>query len=551
MLKKCKFARSSVKNPFFFINVTAMVKKFNDVGLCFPEDHFMGDISKKLAATYAMVEDGAYFIINRPRQYGKTTMLNTLTDKLLESSDYIPFRMSFEGISDRNFIDESFFAPGFIRLLAQSARIYARDKQAELLAAMPTVTNLDELSDFITDFVEKTNKKVVLLIDEVDKSSNNQLFVSFLGMLRDKYLDRKNKPTFHAVVLAGVHDVKSLKLKIRPEADSKYNSPWNVSTIFKVDMRLMPDEIKPMLEEYAQERGVKMDTERVAHRLFFFTSGYPYLVSRLCKIIDEDILPTKTAKEWTEEDLNKAFTLILKEQHNANFDTVMKNLEHYPDLYELVFSIIFDSEAKPFSADDPVVNLGVLDGIFTESESGHVAIHNRIYRERIANMMVSKWHTRHVGKFNPVSEGFDFRGSYRLPNGSLDMERILGNFQVFMRQNHSDKNSRFLESDGTLLFSAFLKPIINGSGFEFREPQISDEKRLDIVITYNQFRYIAELKVWYGLVAHEKGLAQLADYLDRQDLTTGYLLIFDHSKKRKWTKEWTEVDGKRIFCVRV
>ena len=65
----------------------------------------------------------------------------------------------------------------------------------------------------ITKLVKKTTKKVVVLIDEVDKSSNNQLFISFLAMLRNLYLNRMSDPTFHAVILAGVHDVKSLKLK--------------------------------------------------------------------------------------------------------------------------------------------------------------------------------------------------------------------------------------------------------------------------------------------------------------------------------------------------
>ena len=59
-------------------------------------------------------------------------------------------------------------------------------------------------------------------------------------------------------------------------------------------------------------------------------------------------------------------------------------------------------------------------------------IQNRVYRERIANMMVSKWQTSQVGTFHPVSEGFDFRGSYRLPNGGLDMEKLLS---IFVYQN--------------------------------------------------------------------------------------------------------------------
>ena len=527
------------------------MKKFNETGTCFAEDHFMADITEKLNATYKMVEEGAYFIINKPRQYGKTTMLYTLTDKLLESGQYMAFKMSFEGVSDQNFLDEAHFAPGFIRLLAKSVRRFAPAMADELVAAMPTVKNLDELSDFITDFVAKTGKKTVLLIDEVDKSSNNQLFVSFLALLRDKYLDRKRTKTFHAVVLAGVHDVKSLELKIRPDSEQQYNSPWNISTAFNVNMNLMPSEIKPMLDDYAQERGVSVDTEWFARRLFYFTSGYPYLVSKLCKIIDEDVLPKKETKDWTEEDLNQAFSLILKESRNANFDTVMKNLEDYPQLYQLVFSVIFDGEGKAFSEDDPTVNLGVLHGIFAESESGHLMIQNRIYRERIANMMISKWHTSQLGTFHPVSANFDFRGSYRLPNGGLDMEKVIGNFQIFMRENHSDKDRRFLERDGRIIFLAYLKPILNGSGYEFKEPQISDEKRLDIVITYNQFKYVAELKIWYGEAAHQKGLAQLTDYLERQGLQTGYLLIFDHSKRKSWKKDWVEVDGKRILWARV
>ena len=57
-------------------------------------------------------------------------------------------------------------------------------------------------------------------------------------MLRAKYLARV-KPqhaTFHSIVLAGVHDIKSLKHKIRDTDDSQYNSPWNIAADFEVDM---------------------------------------------------------------------------------------------------------------------------------------------------------------------------------------------------------------------------------------------------------------------------------------------------------------------------
>lgn len=96
---------------------------------------------------------------------------------------------------------------------------------------------------------------------------------------------------------------------------------------------------------------------------------------------------------------------------------------------------------------------------------------------------------------------------------------------------------------------AFIKPIINGSGYDFKEPQISEEKRLDVVITHLSQKYVAELKVWHGEKAHQKGLLQLADYLENQSLTIDYLLIFDHANTKKWQSEWIEVQGKRILAV--
>ena len=118
-----------------------------------------------------------------------------------------------------------------------------------------------------------------------------------------------------------------------------------------------------------------------------------------------------------------------------------------------------------------------------------------------------------------------------------------------MREQYSRKDRDFLERNGRLVFLAFLKPIINGAGYDFKEPQISDERRLDVIITYFQHKYLAELKIWRGETLHKKGLLQLADYLDRLGLTEGYLVIFDHGKRKSWKKEWTEVQGKRVFAV--
>jgi hypothetical protein len=230
---------------------------------------------------------------------------------------------------------------------------------------------------------------------------------------------------------------------------------------------------------------------------------------------------------------------------------LIKNLQEYPDLYDLVFSIVVDGDVMDYREDSPLINLGTLHGIFAASEAGTLMIHNRIYRERIANYMISEWRIANTGRSNIDASAFDVVSQYHLPNKALDMQKVLTNFQAFMKKEYSNKNYEFLERDGRLIFLAFIKPIINGAGYDFKEPQISQEKRLDVVITYYQHQYVAELKIWRGPAAHDKGLAQLVDYLDRMGLDTGFLLIFDTNKKKKWDKDWVDVQGKRIFWVRV
>jgi hypothetical protein len=517
-----------------------MAKKFNITGNCHADEHYMADVSKKLEKTIKMVESGDYFIINRPRQYGKTTTLYSISDLLTQSGKYFVLNMSFEGIGDIIFDKEEAFSVGFVELLAKHARLIDTELAQWLLKKAPQILNLKFVEELITEMVGQVDKKIVLIIDEVDKSSNNQLFISFLAMLRNKYLDRKISKTFHSVVLAGLHDVKSLKLKLRPDEEQKYNSPWNIAAEYKVDLNLYPEEVKPMLADYVAERGVKMNTELMAERLFYYTSGYPFLVSKLCKIIDEDFLPEREVQEWTKKDVDAAAKQLIGET-NTNLESLVKNLENNKELYQLAYKIAVEGATIPFNVHESATNLGVLYGIFVNKNG--LAIHNRIYKEVMVNYMIANMTRIRLEK------GYDFGSGYKNPDNSLNMEIVLTKFQALMKEQYSKKDRDFLEREGRLVFLAFLKPILNGAGYDFKEVQISEERRLDVTITYYENKYVAELKIWRGEKAHKEGLKQLVDYLDRLELDKGYLLIFDHNENKEWKTKRIRTKGKKIFAV--
>lgn len=61
---------------------------------------------------------------------------------------------------------------------------------------------MEEIGDRMTALCEQAGKRVILMIDEVDKAADNQVF---LGMLRERYLKRRvgGDATFSSVILAG------------------------------------------------------------------------------------------------------------------------------------------------------------------------------------------------------------------------------------------------------------------------------------------------------------------------------------------------------------
>lgn len=520
-----------------------MRKRFNTTGTCIKHKHYMVNIGEKLKAIETMVDRGDYFVINRPRQYGKTTLLSQLSNSI--NNRYLVIRTSFEGIGDSIFSNEEVFSNKILGIMADSLEFTNEKASEELRNVSKELKNLSEVSKAITKFIKNLGKEVVLLIDEVDKASNNQLFLSFLGMLRSKFLLAAEDldVTFHSVILAGVHDVKNLKLKFRGEDDKKLNSPWNIAVNFNIDMSFNSEEIETMLKEYAKINELLMDTKALSNLLYYYTSGYPFLVSRLCQIVDENIVGEKKIP-WTLEYIEEAVKEILKES-NTLFDDLIKNIENNKEIYNLVERLILLGDEIAFTISEIIISLGTTYGIIKEHH-GKCKINNKLFELYIYNHMTVK-----VIRENESINRYNYRENFIKENNELDFNKVLLKFQQFMKEQYSSIDMRFIEREGRLLFLAFIKPIINGVGFDFKEVQISEEKRLDVVITYLKKKYVVELKIWHGEEYHLKGIKQLSNYLDIQGLNKGYLVVYNFNKNKQFNCEEISFEGKEIFIVYV
>lgn len=369
-----------------------MSKVFNIAGDCKPELHYMVDITERLVEIRKMVDKGQYFTINRARQYGKTTTLRAL-GRFLEK-DYTVVSLDFQFLGSADFETEQTFVEGFASLLLENVDDIPEDIRSRLERFTYDGSGkwrLRHLFTTLNSWCKISEKKIVLIIDEVDSATNNQVFLDFLAQIRGYYLNREESPTFQSVILAGVYDVKNIKRKLRQDEDHKMNSPWNIAIPFKVDMSFSKTGIAGMLRKYEEDYHTGMDIEGLAAMLYDYTSGYPFLVSQLCKLIDETVagmegFPDKAAA-WTREGLQEAVKILLSEK-NTLFESLIGKLIDYPELKQMVYDILFGGKKIIYNPDNTAMDIAAMFG-FVRNNDGSLVIANRIFETRLYNYFLT------------------------------------------------------------------------------------------------------------------------------------------------------------------
>ncbi len=514
------------------------MKRFNTTGKCLADQHYMVRIDRQVNAAADLVERNMYFCINRGRQYGKTTTLAFLKE-YLEKKGYAVFSISFEGLPDSAYESlETLLYASVVKMVfplkwKPMANLSADSVQLlnNLVSQNSEFIRLDDYSMLTASICH--NDKVVLIIDEVDQAGNYPTFIKFLGLLRSMYLTRDQIPTFQSVVLAGVYDIKNLKLKLRPEDQHQYNSPWNIAAPFDFDMSLHADGIAEMLAEYKHDHQIGFNETTIAQMIYDYTSGYPFLVSRLCQIIDENHLG------WNREGVLKAVNLLLKES-NTLFDDITKQLAQYPGLAEMLKSILYRGQRVTYNYYDKDINLAAMFN-FVYDNHGATAVSSRVLETWLYNYFSSEERSSAIFK-NGEADKNQF-----VHNRSLDMRHLLERFMVHFNEIYRpEKDDKFVEDNGRKIFLTYLRPIINGVGNYYCEAQTRDMTRTDIVVDYLGQQYVIELKIWRGNSYQEQGEQQLKEYLDFYHQQTGYLVSFCFNKNKQVGVRDVVIDGKTI-----
>ena len=130
-----------------------MKRKFNTTGSCNPQRHYMVKLNDRLKEIKEnLVDCGDYFVINRGRQYGKTTTLGALEQYLKD--DYIVLSLDFQEFSTGDFEDDIIFSQTLVK---------------KLVTAFRYVEAEDQLRDMLLDFYFEV-RHFLLIYDLLDEN---------------------------------------------------------------------------------------------------------------------------------------------------------------------------------------------------------------------------------------------------------------------------------------------------------------------------------------------------------------------------------------------
>jgi len=506
-----------------------MQRFFNTTGYCNPEWHYIVDPTRGLTKEiYHLIENKQYFLIHAPRQSGKTTLLHSLCRQINSEGKYIAVAFSMENAGYRSIpVDKAMFLS--IKSMYSAAKNFLPDNELP-----PSVDKYEEdaglLFDYLSNWSEQQNKRIVLFIDEIDSIWDDTL-IATLRQLRNGFQFRpQNFPA--SVALVGLRDIREYKNKVKAlDGEMGSGSPFNVKAKSFFLKNFTREQIAELFQQHTIETEQQF-SDPVIDSILQITGGQPWLTNAIANEIIVEILQQDYQKEITLEIVNTAKENLIV-RRDTHLDSLMDKLND-PRVKNIVQNIIGGGTVESDSYNDDL-QYSIDLGIIKETKEG-IKISNRIYAEIIPRVLNKIFQDALLPTFSP---------EWFLKNGKLDIAYLLKEFQQFYRENAESWINRFSykECGQQLLLMAFLQRIINGDGKIHREMALG-RGRTDLTIEFADDTFVLELKIKNKNYNKDKALIQLSRYLDTIGQKSGYLILFEQksSDEIAWEQriKWEE-----------
>ena len=480
-----------------------------------------------------LIRQQRYFVLHAPRQTGKTSCMLALRNYLNKQGDYLAVYANVEGgQASRN--DVQSVVKSTVDTLAEQFRgILKSDLPLQIRDKVQQVGKDSMLATYLRHLSEALPKPIVLFIDEIDALVGDSL-VSILRQIRSGYTDRPNAFP-QSIILCGVRDVRDYRIVLSNQDIITGGSAFNIKSESLRLGNFSKEEIHELYMQHTHETGQQWD-EACFPMVWEATEGQPWLVNALAHEV------TYKMKENRDRSITITPEMIYRAQEriiyrrDTHIDILIDKLRE-PRVKRVIEPILAneDEPDEGRMTDEDILYVKDM-GLVVKERGKPIRISNAIYREIIPRELTAS--TQQQLLQEPQW--------YQRADGSIDMEKLLTDFQQFFRQNADSWIGRFdyKEAGPQLLLQAFLQRIVNGGGYIDREYGLG-RKRTDLLIRKPLTdgyggpvqRVVLELKIKRGNLdtVIEKGLQQTWEYMDSVgSVDEGHLIIFDRTQEKSW-----------------
>lgn len=512
-----------------------MERFFNTAGPNRPAEQYTIDPLSRfdLDDVLMLIRQKKYFVLHAPRQTGKTSCMLALRDYLNQHGDYIAVYANVEGgQASRNDV-ESVVKSTVDTLAEEFKDAVGSDMPLQIRDGIKDIGKDAKLATYLRRLSQSLPKPVVLFIDEIDALVGDSL-VSVLRQLRAGYANRPDAFP-NSIVLCGVRDVRDYRIVLSNQDIITGGSAFNIKAESLRLGNFTPEEIRQLYQQHTDETGQEFD-EACFPMIWEATEGQPWLVNALGYEV------TMRMKENRDRSVRIIPEMIYRAQEqiiyrrDTHIDILIDKLKE-PRVKRVIEPMLANSD----EADD---NLIPTDDIQYVADMGLIKV-ERGKNRRIANAIYSEIIPRELTW--STQDGLTQQPQwYQNPDNSINMEKLLLDFQQFFRQNADSWIQKFdyAEAGPQLLLQAFLQRIVNGGGYIDREYGLG-RRRTDLLIRKPLTdgyggpiqRVVLELKIKRGLLETviDEGLRQTYDYMDAVgSVDEGHLIIFDRTKEKTW-----------------
>ncbi|GBU23739.1 hypothetical protein R83H12_00356 [Fibrobacteria bacterium R8-3-H12] len=505
-------------------------KYFNIAGPCNSSKHYMLDPLRSIGKELAdLIEQEQYFVIHAARQSGKTTLLKELTSKINAEGKCYALYCSLEGV--QSFTEPERGIPEVAKNIGDCIKNQGLPQGFAKDADYSRVSNV--LNTAFVDYCRSLDKPLVVLFDEADCLSNGTL-ITFLRQLRNGYINRPEVPFVHSLALVGMRNIRDYKARIRPESETLGSaSPFNIVKESLNLKNFTKEEVAELYSQHTQETGQVFEPQAVDY-IFGQTQGQPWLVNAVACECVEKICKKDYAIPITSEMSRQAIQNIILAR-GTHFDSLMERLKEERVRNVIQPLILGDNMAVDRASDDYLYTRDL--GLIREAGKGVVEPANKIYAEIIVRYL-----------------NYTMQESFKteLPNndlpkyikaGKININTLLKDFQHFWRENSEIWTTKYKknlyqydEAAPHLVIQAFLQRVLNGGGNIIREMALG-KNRSDICIEWEGQKYPIELKLYQRAKTAKDATEQILKYMERVGSKEGWVVIFDRTPKKSWSKK--------------